>query len=160
MGGFLVGIWMVFWGGDGGGGVDMSFDFVVGCSWWIWSFTPTASEKAFLHIAIYIFICSTTNHFDNIIHRPQNPSPTSRKTKKKKNSFQPTPLQSNPPHHRPTFPRNQIHPFTTSPPSAPSSTPSSPPPSSPTPPPSASADPPQTESIHPAYTSQYVYLHH
>lgn len=22
-------------GGGGGGGVDMSFDFVVGCSWWL-----------------------------------------------------------------------------------------------------------------------------
>lgn len=29
----MVGIWMVL--GGGGGGVDMSFDFVVGCSWWL-----------------------------------------------------------------------------------------------------------------------------
>lgn len=36
LGGDLVGILEVLMGGDGGGGgVDMSFDFVVGCSWWL-----------------------------------------------------------------------------------------------------------------------------
>lgn len=37
MGGF-GGDFDVFFGGGGGGGggVDVSFDFVVGCSWWIW----------------------------------------------------------------------------------------------------------------------------
>lgn len=110
-----------------------------------------------------LYICSTTNHLGNTIHRPQNPSQINKKKEKKKTKKthpNPPPSNQTPPHHRPNLPRNQIHPFTTSPPSAPSSTPSSPPPSSPTPPPSASADPPQTESIHPAYTSQYAHLHH
>lgn len=39
MGGFFGGGLEVFLGvmdgGGGGGGVDMSFDFVVGCSWWL-----------------------------------------------------------------------------------------------------------------------------
>lgn len=118
-------------------------------------------KRFFLHIAIYI--CSTTNHSDNTIHRQQNLSQTSKKKENQKNSFQPTPLTIQPTSPPPKLPPKQIHPsihFTTSLPSAHPSTPSSPPPSSPTPPPSASADPPQTESIHPAYTSQYVYLHH
>lgn len=120
-------------------------------------------EKAFVSAHSYIYIyaqrptTSTTSFTAHKIHL------NLAEKEKQKNSSQPTPLQSNPPPHRPTFPQKQIYPsihFTTSPPSAPSSTPSSPPPSSPTPPPSASADPPQTESIHPAYTSQYAYLHH
>lgn len=122
-------------------------------------------EKAFISAHSYIYICSTTNHFDNIIHRQQKSISNQQKKKENKKTHSNLP-PSNQTHltTAQTSPKSKsIHPsihFTTSPPSAPPSTPSSPPPSSPTPPPSASADPPQTESIHPAYTSQYAYLHH
>lgn len=121
-------------------------------------------EKAFFSAHSYIYMLN-----DQPLRQHHSPPTKSisnqqKKEKKKTKKLIPThPHPTKPTSPPPKPPQKQIHPsihFTTSPPSAPSSTPSSPPPSSPTPPPSASADPPQTESIHPAYTSQYVYLHH
>lgn len=170
-GGFLVGIWMVFWGWWMGS-VVVVVSICLSILWLVARgdcFTYAQyDEKAFVsaHSYIYKLNDQPLRHHHSL---PTKSTLTNKKKKKEKKKIKkthsnPPPSNQTPPHHRPTFPQSKsIHPsihFTTSPPSAPPSTPSSPPPSSPTPPPSASADPPQTESIHPAYTSQYAYLHH
>lgn len=67
-------------------------------------------KRLFLHIAIYI--CSTTNHLDNIIHRPQNPSQPSRKRKTKKLiPTHPPPIKPHLTTAQPSPKSKSIHPF-------------------------------------------------
>lgn len=67
-------------------------------------------KRLFLHIAIYMLNDQPLRHH----HSPPTKvhlKPAKQKKRKQKNSFQPTPLQSNQPHHRPNLPKiKSIHP--------------------------------------------------